>query len=76
MMPIQDIQNYLSDALDQEACKPTLTAALLSRVVALQALNISNTMIITHLEDLCDAPYQLNIDVIEDVIETILISEL
>jgi len=75
-MQHKEIQIYLSDALDQEACKPTLTQALLSRVTALQDLNISNETIITCLEDLCDDPHQLNIDVIEDVIESIYLSAL
>lgn len=75
-MQNDNIQVYLSDALDQEACKPTLTEALMSRVIALQDLNIPNSTIITHLENLCDDPYQLNADVIEDVIESILISSL
>ena len=75
-MKNDEIQIYLSDALDQEACKPTLTQALLSRVRALQDLHIPNSIIITCLEDLCDDPHQLNVDVIEDVIESIYISEL
>jgi hypothetical protein len=74
IMQNDDIQVYLSDALDQEACKPTLTEALTSRVIALQKRDISNIMIIACLENLCDDPYQLNSDVIEDVIEWILIS--
>lgn len=69
-----DIQIYLAEALDQEACKPTLTQALLSRVAELQNLNISNEMIIHCLEDLCEDPYQINVDVIEDVIESVIIS--
>jgi hypothetical protein len=75
-MQNDNIQEYLSDALDQEACKPTLTEALMSRVIALQDLDIPNSTIITCLENLCDDPYQLNVDVIEDVIESILISAL
>jgi len=69
-----DIQIYLSEALDQEACKPTLTQALLSRVTELQNLNISNTRIINSLEDMCEDPYQINVDVIEDVVESIIIA--
>ena len=64
-MQNDDVQVYLSDALDQEACKPTLTEALLSRVIALQDLDILNITIIACLENLCDDPYQLNDDVIE-----------
>lgn len=75
-MQHHEIQIYLSDALDQEACKLTLTQALLSRVTALQDLNIVNTTIITCLENLCDDPHQLNVDVIEDVIESIYLSEI
>lgn len=75
-MQNDEIQGYLRDALDQEACKPTLTEALLSRVVALQKRDVSNSTIIICLENLCDDPYQLNNDVIEDVIESIFISSL
>jgi hypothetical protein len=72
----EDIQTYLSDALDQEACKPTLTQALVSRVATLQDQNISAATCILCLENLCDDPYQLNVDVIEDVIESIIIESL
>ncbi len=71
-----DIQIYLAEALDQEACKPTLTQALLSRVTELKALNIDHTTIINCLDDLCEDPYQINVDVIEDVIESIVIATL
>lgn len=75
-MTNHEVQQYLSDALDQEACKKTLTEALTSRVSELQDSGISQSVIINCLEDLCDDPYQLNDDVIVDVIETILISSL
>lgn len=35
MMSSDELEIYLSEALDQEACKPTLTEALKSRVIAL-----------------------------------------
>ena len=67
---------YLSDALDQEACKKTLIEALQSRVSCLQHLVVSDTIIIECLEDLCDDPYQINDDVIIYVIESLLLSKL
>lgn len=73
-MLTSEIQLYLSDALDQEACKKTLTEALQSRVRALQAMDIPDATIITCLEDLAEDTYQLNDDVILDVIEWILIA--
>lgn len=74
MMLNDDIQLYLSEALDQEACKKTLTGALQSRVIALQQAQVSNKRIIDCLDNLSVEDYQLNGDVILDVIEWILIS--
>ena len=71
-----EIQVYLSEALDQEACKATLIAALESRVCSLQDLGISNREIINSLENLCDDPYQINDDVIFVVIENLVIGEI
>lgn len=73
-MPNDDIQQYLSDALDQEACKKTLTESLQSRVIELQNKQVSNATIIECLENLSEDTYQLNDDVITDVIEWILIT--
>lgn len=70
------IRTYLSDALDQEACKKTLIEALESRVVRLQNHGLSDQIIIEYLEDLCDDPYQINDDVIIHVIESILLSRM
>ncbi len=75
-MSDDEVQVYLAAALDQEACKATLTAALESRVTALQRLDISNARILTGLQNLCDAPYQMNDDVIYDVIELVMIASL
>lgn len=66
------IEAYLSAALDQEACKPTLTAALISRVVALHEAGTSVMTLLECLENLCDDPAQLNADVIEDVMDWML----
>lgn len=74
MMLNDDVQLYLSQALDQEACKKTLTGALQSRVIALQQAQVSNKRIIDCLENLSAETYQLNGDVIFDVIEWILVS--
>ncbi|GIL09120.1 MAG: hypothetical protein BroJett033_6310 [Chloroflexota bacterium] len=63
---------YLSAALDQEACKPTLTEALISRVVALRADGAAPLSLIEALENLYEEPDQLNRDVIEAVLEWIL----
>ncbi|GAB5426414.1 MAG: hypothetical protein Crog4KO_35610 [Crocinitomicaceae bacterium] len=70
------MQIYLSDALDQVACKKTLMEALQSRVSRLQNLGTSDRVIIERLEDLCDDPYQINDDVIIHVIESILLSRM
>ena len=67
------IQIYLSDALDQEACRATLLAALQSRVASLQHSGIPDAIIMDCLECLHDEPYQMNNDVILEVMELILI---
>ncbi|MEQ8673696.1 MAG: hypothetical protein RLP44_11955 [Aggregatilineales bacterium] len=74
-MTDEAIQTYLSAALDQEACKKTLTEALESRVIALQKREITATTIITCLKALCDDPFQINDDVIYDVIEGLHLSQ-
>jgi len=74
MMLNDDIELYLSQALDQEACKKTLTGALQSRVIALQQAQVPNNRIINCLENLGEELYQLNGDVILDVIEWMLVS--
>lgn len=68
-MTENDMQVYLSAALDQVACKATLTGALESRVASLLGMGKSQAAVIHALECLCDDPYQMNDDVIEDVIE-------
>ncbi len=73
MMTPNDLEIYLSEALDQEACKPTLTEALKSRVIALQQRGISNMTVLICLENLCDDDYQLNDDVIADVMDWLVI---
>lgn len=72
-MTIEQVEAYLSAALDQEACKQTLTEALVSRVVALQAAGITAITLIECLENLCEEPDQLNRDVIENVMDWILV---
>ena len=72
-MSNQELEDYLSDALDQEACKKTLTEALQSRVNSLQQRGIPTIKIIACLENLSDDPYQLNDDVIRDVMDWILL---
>lgn len=71
-MSTAEIEAYLSAALDQEACKDTLTAALVSRVSALCERGIAVITLIVCLENLCDDPGQINEDVIENVIEWML----
>jgi len=73
-MSDSEIQVYLSAALDQEACKATLLAALSSRVDALRGLHIPDTTIIASLHNVADEPYQMNDDVIEDMIEQVMIT--
>lgn len=72
-MSNEQLEVYLSAALDQEACKDTLTAALISRAAALCDSGIAVTTLIACLENLCDDPGQINEDVIEDVIEWMLV---
>ena len=67
-MTTDEISGYLSAALDQEACKDTLRAALVSRVESLEQRGITHTVILAGLEELCADPYQINDDVIEEVI--------
>jgi hypothetical protein len=72
-MRVEQIEAYLSVALDQEACKPTLTQALISRLVALQTGGIAVMALIECLENLCEEPDQLNRDVIENVMDWMLV---
>ena len=69
-----EIQVYLSAALDQEACKATLLAALKSRVDALRRLDVPDQTILTCLENLIEVQYQINEDVIEEMIELVIIT--
>jgi hypothetical protein len=69
-MSDNEIQVYLSMSLDQEACKATLLAALKSRVDALRDKGVPDSTIVTCLENLIEASYQMNDDVIEDMIVT------
>lgn len=71
-MTAAQIEAYLSAALDQEACEPTLTAALLSRVTALRAGGSAAITLLQCLENLCAEPGQLNCDVIEAVADWLL----
>ena len=73
-MTMNDIKAYLADALDQEACRATLIAALWSRVDQLRSQNVTDKKIITSLQAMGDDPFQLNVDVIDEVIESIVIS--
>lgn len=66
------IEAYLAAALDQEACKATLTAALASRVAALQTGGITVIRLLACLENLCEDTGQLNTDVIESVMDWML----
>ena len=71
-MTHDEIETYLADALDQEACKPTLVSALTSRVIALQNRGIPMIKIMIGLENICDDPDQINNDVIDNVLEWML----
>lgn len=75
-MSDHEIQTYLSQALDQEACKDTLTTALNSRILSLQNWGIPTARILDSLETLHEDPYQINDDVIFTVIETLVIASL
>lgn len=70
-MTDEKIQAYLSAALDQEACRDTLLPALHSRVMSLRQDGIADRIIINCLETLCEDPYQINDDVIQDVIHSL-----
>ncbi|MAU10038.1 MAG: hypothetical protein CL607_09475 [Anaerolineaceae bacterium] len=72
-MTRNDMIRYLAAALDQEACKATLMAALWSRVDALRDKDIADRQIISSLNAISDDPYQLNEDVICDVIEDMIL---
>ena len=72
-MSNEQIEIYLSAALDQEACKATLTTALVSRVAALHEGGTAVTTRVECLENLCDDPAQLNGDVIESVMDWMLV---
>lgn len=67
------IEIYLSSALDQEACKDTLIAALISRVVTLHKQGITTSQLVKCLNHMCEDDYQINDDVIEHVIELLLV---
>lgn len=71
-----EVQVYLSVALDQEACKATLLAALKSRVDALRGMDVPNRTIVACLENLIEAQYQINDDVIEEMIEFVIITSI
>lgn len=73
-MTSDDMQTYLADALDQEACKNTLIMALESRVKHLQDEGVATQNIIERLEELCDDAYQINDDVILYVMESLIIA--
>lgn len=73
-MTPEQIEAYLSAALDQEACKPTLIEALTSRVIALQSSGVAGITLIQCMENLCEEPDQLNQDVIEAVMEWVLVN--
>lgn len=75
-MSIEKMRVYLADALDQEACKNTLFMALQSRVQELQLSGVHTKTIIDCLDDLCDDPYQMNDNVIQHVMETLIISSI
>lgn len=67
-MTPHEISAYLSAALDQEACRETLKAALVSRVVSLRARGIPDFTVCQCLENLCHDAYQLNADTIIEVV--------
>ena len=73
MMTRDDMTLYLSAALDQEACKATLMAALWSRVDTLRDKHMADNQIIDLLQAIGDDPYQLNEDVIYEVIEEMIL---
>lgn len=71
MQTLDEYSIYLSAALDQEACKATLLSALVSRVDGLRLRGVSDEQICTALYQLSLDPYQMNDDVIVDVMEWI-----
>ena len=73
-MSSYEMRLYLADALDQEACKATLIAALESRVIKLQSMGVASQTIIDTLDDLCADPYQINDDVIVFVMESLILA--
>lgn len=73
MMTRDDIKLYLSAALDQEACKATLMAALWSRVDVLRDKHLADNQIIDLLQSISADPYQLNEDVVYEVIEEMIL---
>ena len=66
-MSDDEIKAYLAAALDQEACKATLRAALVSRVDSLRARGISAHTLIFNLQSMSEDLYQINDDVILEV---------
>ena len=64
-----EITTYLSGALDQVACKDTLRGALLSRVDSLASQGISSRIICRNLVHMCEDPYQINDDVIREIVD-------
>ena len=68
-MTNDEIVGYLSAALDQEACKATLRSALISRFVSLRQRGIPQQVLFENLERMCQDIYQINDDVILEVID-------
>lgn len=62
------ITAYLSAALDQEACRDTLRSALISRYESLRQRGISHAVLVDNLERMCADVYQINDDVIREII--------
>lgn len=71
-MTTTDIQTYLSNALDQEACRDTLITALRSRVVELQTQGISQVTLFNYLQYLANDEYQINDDIIYAVMDMLM----
>ena len=69
MMSDNEIKTYLSAALDQEACKDTLRAALISRVKSLRTRGIAPQTLLCNLKSMCKDLYQINDDVIVEVMK-------
>lgn len=68
-MTDHDTYVYLSAALDQNACKATLVAALTSRVDELQQRGVALTAIVNQLQQIAAEPYQMNDDIIALVLD-------